>query len=270
MLCFPSAKINLGLSVLSKRPDAYHSIESLLYPIQLVDILEIIENQDRDEFTLSGLSLEIPIEQNIVLKTLKLLRSHYSFPKVKIHLHKQIPSGAGLGGGSSDAAHTLLTINKLFQLAISRKKLKDLASQIGSDCPFFIDSAPQYASSRGEILEPFELNLKPLKLLLIIPDFSISTEFAYSKIKIEKHIVLPKDALNQPIKKWRQLLKNDFEISIFAKFPELNHLKENLYLEGAIYASMSGSGSAIYGLFSDEIVVDLPINYQQFWLDFPA
>lgn len=270
MLCFPSAKINLGLSVLDKRPDAYHAIESLLFPIQLFDILEIIESKKGDEFTLSGLSLEIPSEQNSVLKTLKLLRVHYDFPNVKIHLHKQIPYGAGLGGGSSDAAHTLLVINKLFQLAISREKLKELASKIGSDCPFFMDSTPQYATGRGEILELFDLKLMPLKLLLIVPDFSVSTQYAYSKIQPKIPNILPRAAVNQPIEKWKRFLKNDFEIPIFAKFPELHQLKEKLYLEGAIYVSMSGSGSAIYGLFSKEIEIDLSESYKKYWIDFPT
>lgn len=269
MICFPYAKINLGLSVLNKRSDGFHNIESLLHSIKLFDILEIIKSHDEDKFTLTGFPLDISPEQNIVWKAIQLLRSHYDFPKVKIHLHKQIPSGAGLGGGSSDAVHSILAINRVFNLGINQEILSDLALEIGSDCPFFVNSRPQYASGRGEILEPFELDLKPLKLLLIIPDFSVSTEFAYSKIEIEKHNILPKHALNQPIEKWKQFLKNDFENVFFKEYHVMAHLKEQMYQDGALYASLSGSGSALYGLFPQEIEFDLPDNYIFYWLNFP-
>ena len=273
MLWFPFAKINLGLAVISKFPDGYHAIESLLYPIKLYDILEIIESPDNDikedEITISGLSLDSPANENLVWKSLQLMRKHFGFPKVKIHLHKQIPSGAGLGGGSSDAAHTLSGINQLFKLNCGNVKLKEFAFEIGSDCPFFLNQNAQYAQGRGELLESYYLKLKPKKLLLIIPDFSISTQKAYGKIVAKTPKILPIKALESTIEKWKYSLINDFEKVIFEEFPMLADLKEKLYQNGAIYTSLSGSGSALYGLFSKEISIDLPKNYLSYWLNFP-
>jgi len=273
MLWFPHAKINLGLAVLNKRKDGFHSIESLLHPIKLFDILEIIENQNsdnlEDELFLSGLSLDISTEENLVWKALQLLRKRFDFPSVKIHLHKQIPSGSGLGGGSSDAAHTLFAINQLFNLQISKNRLAELASEIGSDCPFFNENKSQYVKGRGELLESFELNQKPLKLFLVIPDFSVSTQRVYSKIKPKPNQKPPIEILKQPIKNWKTDLKNDFEEVVFKDFPLLSELKEELYRRAALYVSMSGSGSGIYALFSDEIKIQLPENYTSYWMNFP-
>ncbi|RLD38935.1 MAG: 4-(cytidine 5'-diphospho)-2-C-methyl-D-erythritol kinase [Bacteroidetes bacterium] len=270
MLWFPYAKINLGLAILNQRIDGYHNIESLLSPIKLYDILEIIENpnQNKDELKLTGFPLDISIEDNLVWKSVLILRKHYTFPSIKIHLHKQIPSGAGLGGGSSDAAHTLLAINRLFHLNINRNALIKLALEIGSDCPFFLIQKTQYAKGRGELLKPFKLNLNPLKLLLIIPDISISTKNTYDKATIKTHYNLPKDVLKKPIENWKQLLKNDFENIIFTDFPLLAEIKEKLYQKGAIYVSLSGSGSGIYAFFSEKIVIKLPEHYRYYWLIF--
>ncbi|MDA3905435.1 MAG: 4-(cytidine 5'-diphospho)-2-C-methyl-D-erythritol kinase [Bacteroidales bacterium] len=273
MLWFPYAKINLGLAVLNKRSDGFHNIESLLHPIKLFDILEIIEcdsDSYQDELSITGLSLDIHTKENLVWKSLELLRSYFDFPFIKIHLHKQIPIGAGLGGGSSDAAHTLLGINQLFQLNISDSTLVELASQIGSDCSFFINPYPQYAKGRGEILESLKINLNALKLLLVIPEFTISTKIAYKKIKTQTHRFMPIETLVQPINNWKSYLTNDFEEIIFDEFPILSDLKEKIYLNGAIYASLSGSGSVIYALFSEKIEIELPENYKHYWMDFTA
>ena len=267
MLWFPFAKINLGLTVVNKRSDGFHNIESLLSPIKLYDILEIIE-AEKDELFLSGLSLDIRPEENLAWKALLLLRKEFDFPFVKIHLHKQIPAGSGLGGGSSDAAHILLAINQLFKLNIDRNTLGKLASEIGSDCLFFLNKKTQYVKGKGEILEPFEQNLESLKLLLIIPDFSVSTQNAYAKIKAKSPILLPQEALQKPIKEWKRFLKNDFEKVVFNISPLLSEVKEMLYQKGAIYASLSGSGSAIFGLFFDEVSLELPEGYQSHWLDY--
>ena len=269
MLWFPFAKINLGLAVLNKRADGFHAIESLMHPIKLYDILEIIENpnKDQDELMLSGLPLEIPPEKNLVWKALKLLRKQYNFPALKIQLHKQIPSGAGLGGGSSDAAHTLLGINQLFKLNIDKNTLGKLASEIGSDCPFFLKQKTQYAKGRGELLKDFKLNLKPQKLVLIIPEFSISTQTAYGKIVAESPKISPEEVLKKPIEEWKHLLKNDFEKSTFDEFPILSDVKEMLYKKGAIYASLSGSGSALFGLFQEEIELKLYPKMKMYWLN---
>jgi 4-diphosphocytidyl-2-C-methyl-D-erythritol kinase len=270
MLCFPFAKINLGLSVLKKRTDNFHNIESLLVPIKLYDILEIIENPEEknDELMLSGIPLDCSPKKNLVWKVLQELRKSYDFPCLKIHLHKQIPVGSGLGGGSSDAAHALLAINQLFKLNIDKNTLEKLASKIGSDCPFFLNEKAQYVKGKGEIVDPFELKLHSTKLLLIIPDFSVSTSNAYAKIKVNPSLLSPKEALQKPIKEWKKHLKNDFENPIFNDFPLLKEVKERLYKNGAIYASLSGSGSALFGLFSDKVSLELPNDYQSHWLDF--
>lgn len=269
MLYFPFAKINLGLSVLSKRTDGFHAIESLLYPIKLHDILEIIENpsNDQDELILSGLPLDVPPEKNLVWKALQLLRKQYDFPPLKIQLHKQIPSGAGLGGGSSDAAYTLLAINQLFKLNISQSTLEKLASEIGSDCPFFLKQKAQYAKGRGELLEDFELKPQPQKLVLVIPEFSISTQTAYGKIVAETPQISPEEALKKPIEEWKHLLKNDFEKTTFGEFPILSDVKDMLYKKGAVYASLSGSGSAMFGLFQEEVELELFPKMKMYWLN---
>ncbi len=267
MLWFPYAKINLGLAVLNKGSDGFHNIESLFYPIHLFDILEIIESE-RDELLLTGLPLNITSDENLVWKVLQLLRKNYDFPTVKIHLHKQIPSGAGLGGGSSDAIHTLIGINNLFQLDINKGTMMKMALEIGSDCPFFLSQKAQYIKGKGEQLEDIELIMNPLKLILIVPDFTISTGWAYSKIEPKLPHILPKDALKQPIENWKNNLKNDFEKVVFAEFPVLADLKEKLYQSGAIYSSLSGSGSAMYGLFNEEIKIEIPKNFHYYWLKF--
>ncbi|MBN1650561.1 MAG: 4-(cytidine 5'-diphospho)-2-C-methyl-D-erythritol kinase [Bacteroidales bacterium] len=271
MLCFPFAKINLGLAVLNKRSDGFHSIESLLYPIQMYDILEIIEDKTSrvDEFSVSGLALDIAREDNLVWKALLFMRRHFDFPALKIHLHKQIPSASGLGGGSSDAAFTLKAINQLFQFAVDESTLKTYAAELGSDCPFFIHSFAQYARGRGELLEPFELKISSLKLLLIIPDFSVSTQEAYAKIKSNKKQTSPKEILNQPIENWKKHLKNDFEAVVFNDFPSLGAWKKELYRKGAIFVSLSGSGSAMFALFEKQIDLKPAGNYRFYWMNFP-
>ncbi len=266
MLWFPKAKINLGLSVLNRRSDGYHAIETLLYPIPFSDILEIIPSPSsrnaKDKMSFSGLVLDIPLGENLVLKSLQLLRKHYVFPSVKIHLHKQIPFGAGLGGGSSDAASTLMGINRLFDLKIDPEELKELALTLGSDCPFFLKSIPQFARGRGELLEDFEWRHKAFYLYLFIPDFRISTQEAYQDIEIGKEPLSLEEALQKPIELWRELLVNDFEKTVFRKFPHLAVFKKQLYHAGADYVSLSGSGSAIYALFSKKTQFKIPANFK--------
>jgi 4-diphosphocytidyl-2-C-methyl-D-erythritol kinase len=264
MLWFPKAKINIGLSVLNRRSDAYHAIETLLYPIPFHDMLEIISSSSassEDEMSSSGLKLDIPFDENLVWKSLQLLRKHYDFPSVKIHLHKQIPFGAGLGGGSSDAASTLMGLNRLFDLKIHTQELKELALTIGSDCPFFINPFPQLARGRGELLTPFEWKHKALFLVLFIPEFRISTREAYRNIEISDEYTAIEEILQKPIELWRELLVNDFEKTVFRKFPLLAELKTQLYQAGAEYASLSGSGSAIYALFSEKPKLKIPGNF---------
>ena len=247
MILFPSAKINIGLNILSKREDGYHNISSFFYPVSsCVDILEITEQED---FSFESSGIEIPKGENLCEKAFYLLRKDFPFSNVHIHLHKQIPIGAGLGGGSADASFTLKGLNKLFELEISSKKLEEYVLQLGADCPFFIDNTPKYMEGIGEKMTSIDLNLSRFEIRLINPKIHISTAAAYRGItpQIPKTNLL--DLINQPMENWKREIKNDFEESIFEKHSKLQSIKQQLYKDGAIYASMSGSGSTLYGFF---------------------
>ena len=245
MLFFPNAKINIGLNITSKRSDNYHNLESVFYPIDWRDILEIIPS-DKMVFETSGIS--IPGKTNLCLRAYEILNKKYSIPPVFIHLHKNIPVGAGLGGGSSNAAFTLLGLNIIFDLGINKSELKKLAVQLGADCPFFIDNTPSYAIGMGEILKPVKINLYNHHLLVVKPNIFISTEKAFNYIIPKKPKFSLLNEINKPIEKWN--IKNDFENHTFTKNPELLEIKRSLIKAGAKYTSMSGSGSSIYGIFS--------------------
>lgn len=253
MLRFPYSKINLGLRVLRKRSDAFHDIETIMYPIGLSDALEIIKSPD-DIFRWQTSGIDIPGEDahNLCVKAFKLIQDSYHIPDVKMHLHKNIPMGAGLGGGSSDAAFTLRMLNEYFGLGIESGKLKLLAAKLGSDCPFFIDNLVSLASGRGESLEPISLSLKDYFLLIVKPDIHITTAEAYANLNIKEHKQGLLDIIRQPISTWKESLYNDFESYVFNKHPEVAKLKSLLYEQGAIYASLTGSGSAIYGIFAED------------------
>ena len=248
MIVYPNAKINLGLNILCKRDDRYHEISSIFYPVkQCVDVLEIIKSETF-EFTKSG--VEIPNGENLCEKAWKLLYTDFGIGNVKVHLHKQIAIGAGLGGGSSDASFTLKSLNELFDLNLNNKELEKYALRLGADCPFFIDNTPKLVEGIGEKMTSIDLDLSEYNIRLINPEIHISTKEAYSEVvpkipekSIEKLIKLD-------LKEWKVELKNDFEDSIFAKHPQLEKIKEDLYNEGAVYASMSGTGSAFYSLNS--------------------
>lgn len=267
MILFPHAKINLGLNILTKRSDSYHNIESLFLPINLVDLLEFKES-NADRFTLSGLPLEGSFANNLVWKMVEQIRAQFAIPPLEIHLHKQIPFGAGLGGGSSDAAFMLRGINNYFRLNLNEEQLLKNALNIGSDCPFFLKSIAQFAQGRGEELSVFQNPIKDLKLLLITPNFSVSTPKAYADIKLNTEARDLKSTLKKPIQQWKKELKNDFEVSVFKEFPILDRLKKELYKAGAIYVSLSGSGSALYGLFTEQKPIDLKTKMPVYWLDF--
>lgn len=264
MLYFPNAKINIGLNILSKRQDGYHEIESVFYPIQLKDVLEIIPSNSF-EFSYSGVD---NIEgTNLCEKAYDLLQKDYNFSPVKCHLHKIIPIGAGLGGGSADASFMLIALNNFFKLNISDTKLKEYALQIGSDCPFFIDNKPKYVTGRGENLVDIDLSLKGYHLVIINPNIHISTKEAYSGLFInhQKDVFLKETLLKSRIQDWKNLVKNDFEKSIFKNYPEIEAIKEKLYSKGAFYSSMSGTGSTVFGLFMTEVNLDeFPSNYFTF------
>lgn len=260
MVVFPNAKINLGLNILKKRSDGYHELETCFYPVPWKEALEIIPSS-KTEVTISG--IEIPEDgDNIILKAYHLLQSFYELPNVKIHLHKAIPIGAGLGGGSADASFTLFLLNHLFSLELSDDQLISFASQLGADCAFFIKNKPMLASGIGEILTEATIALTGKYILLIYPNVHISTKEAYSNITPQSPNLRIKDIFNEfEPTDWKEYLKNDFEKSLFAKYPILNQLKTELYNSGAFYASMSGSGSCMYGLFDKEPKFDFPLDY---------
>lgn len=252
MVAFPHCKINLGLHVISKRDDGYHNIETCFYPVPWTDILEIIPAKEF-AFTCSGSVIPGKEEENLCIKAYRLLQSHYNLDPVKIHLHKVLPTGAGLGGGSSDAAFTFRLLNTIFDLKLTNNQLRDFASQIGSDCPFFIEDKPMLGSGRGELLSEITLTLKGYYLVLIKPDIHVSTADAYAGVIPQFPVHHLSMILNYPIKEWKDILLNDFEKSVFQKYPAIESIKKDLYDQGALYASMSGSGSSVFGIFQSRI-----------------
>lgn len=247
---YPNAKINIGLNIVRKRPDGYHDIESLFCPIPLLDELRI-ERSESFSFKLSGIELDGNLSDNLVVKAYRLMDQQFHLPPVAIRLEKKIPVGAGLGGGSSDAAFMLRGLNELFNLNCDDLYLAQMAAQLGSDCPFFIYNRPMMATGRGEILKPYELALGDVWILLVKPAVFVSTAQAYRGVVPSVPSESLEKVLQNNISDWRSLLKNDFEENIFPLFPEIAAIKEQLYHMGSIYASMSGSGSAVYGLFRE-------------------
>ncbi len=252
MLAFPPAKINLGLNVISKREDGYHTINTCFYPIGWTDVLEIVKG-DEFRFTQSGLNVDIPGADNLCVKAYKLLATTYTLGPVQMHLHKVIPAGAGLGGGSADAAFTLKMLNDIFDLKLNNQILMQYASVLGSDCAFFVDGQPALGKGRGDELSPFKISLKDKFIVVVKPEIHISTAEAYAGLAPKYPEVLLEDVLSLSIANWKEKLKNDFELSIFEKYPEIKKIKEHLYANGAIYASLSGSGAAVYGIFDKEV-----------------
>lgn len=266
MILFPNAKINLGLHVLSKREDNYHNLETLMLPIELCDILEFLPStEDKTNFQLSGIAVSGIPEENLVYKAFQLLKDRYKLPEMNIHLHKIIPPGAGLGGGSSDAAFMLKGLNSMFDLKLSVGELLHFANSLGSDCSFFIENDPALATGKGEELRHSINYIKNYKLLLFFPGFPVSTAEAYKTVIPNADREGLSYILEKDISNWKGLLKNDFEISVFEKYPSLASLKQKLYQNGAIYASLSGSGSAIYGLFEKSFITPRELRENLIW-----
>ncbi len=259
MICFPNAKINLGLNIVSKRSDGYHNIETIFYPIPIKDALEVVSTEVHS-FNQTGIVIDTPSEKNLVMKALNILEKKYTFPPLAVYLHKSIPFGAGLGGGSSDAANMLCLVNDYCQLKISDNELEELASSIGADCPFFIQNKPVFASGTGNIFESVNLSLSGYYLCLVKPEISVSTAEAYSMVKPHTPSISLKEIITKPITEWKEIMQNDFEASVFAKFPVIGSIKESLYREGAVYASMSGSGSSVFGLFEQPVELEEKFN----------
>lgn len=260
MILFPSAKINLGLRIIGKRNDGYHNIESFFYPIPLNDVIEF---KKAPKFKLSLFGRHIPgkLSENILVKTWELMHMHYSIPPVEISLLKNIPPGSGLGGGSSDAVFFMKGLNNYFQLNITEKELSKLAIQLGSDCPFFVQNIPALVTGRGEIVQPVKLNLSGLYMILIIPEISLSTRDIFSKITQNTANTSIQEIIRMPVKSWHKLLTNDFEEVVFGNYPVLSKIKNKLISHGAIVASMTGTGSAVYGLFEAKPKTDPMYKY---------
>ena len=274
MLVFPTCKINLGLRVPSKRQDGYHNIETIFYPIQLTDALEVIRQPESVNqpvsFSFSGLPISGKEEDNLCIKAYSLLKENYpDLPPIAAHLHKIIPMGAGLGGGSSDGAFMLRLLNQLFSLNLSDEKLCEYALKLGSDCPFFVYNRPCYAEGRGELLEPVSLSLDGYKIAMVYPALHVSTAMAFSELNrnttpIEYSNSL-KDIIRLPVTEWKDKLVNEFEIPVMKQFPEIAEIKSTLYEAGAFYASMTGSGSTVYALFDESIKPELKLPDSYFF-----
>lgn len=264
MIAFPNAKINIGLQILGKRPDGYHNLETVFYPVNIVDVLEIIEARETS-LNLSGIALPEGGD-NLCLKAYRLLRQDFNLPDFEIHLHKGIPAGGGLGGGSSDAAFLIKLINDYCGLKLSIETMQRYAARLGADCAFFVENSPQFAEGIGDRLRPVALDLSAYKLVVVTPPVFVSTARAFSGVQprmegcqLEKHIA-------GSIQAWKDHIVNDFEGSVFPEFPQIRQIKQELYAQGAIYAAMSGSGSSVFGIFEKATrLAELEKNNQVFY-----
>ncbi len=252
MVSFPPCKINLGLSILRKREDGFHDIETCFYPVPFTDVVEIIP-ASAFGFSASGLDIGGKESDNLCVKAYTLMQERHDLPPVRIHLHKIIPMGAGLGGGSSDAAHCIRLLDRVFDLQLSPKMMQDYAALLGSDCAFFIGDAPMLGTGRGEVLHPVDLTLKGYYLVLSNPGIHVSTAAAYAGVVPSEPPERVREIVSRPPEEWKIKLKNDFESSVFTNYPELLRIKENFYAAGAVYAAMSGSGATVFGLFEKEV-----------------
>ncbi|GAB2547071.1 4-(cytidine 5'-diphospho)-2-C-methyl-D-erythritol kinase [Rufibacter soli] len=258
MIQFPNAKINLGLQLVEKRPDGFHNLVSCFYPVQWTDALEILPAVGESTFTLSGLPVPGEPMANLCWKAYQLLQKDFGLPPIQMHLHKVIPMGAGLGGGSSDASCTLKLLNSLFDLGLSSEQLESYARQLGSDCAFFVQNKPVLAVEKGDVFEPISVDLSGWHIVLVYPNLAISTAEAYAGVLPRFPENSLKTLLAKDLSTWKDTVVNDFEASLFPKYPLLPEIKQQLYGMGAEYASMSGSGSTMYGLFKTAPAQPLP------------
>lgn len=263
MIFFPNAKINIGLNVVSLRPDGFRNLESCFYPVRWTDALEMVP-AEKLSFSLSGIPVPGDSETNLCLKAYQLLQKDYPIPPVSMHLYKHIPIGAGLGGGSADAAFALRLLNEMFALHLGPEQLEDYARRLGSDCAFFIRNKPVFATGRGDVFQPISLNLKGYKCLLVYPDLHITTAEAYGLVHVRQPETPLFDLLQQDIRTWKDRVHNDFETALFSRYSELAAIKARLYEAGALYAAMSGSGSTIFGIFEPQTTTypDFPAHYR--------
>jgi 4-diphosphocytidyl-2-C-methyl-D-erythritol kinase len=264
MIVFPNAKINLGLRIVEKRPDGFHNLQSCFYPVGWSDVLEVIP-ADTFGFSSSGLPIPGSADTNLCVRAYDLLKADFDIPPVQLHLHKIVPIGAGLGGGSADAAFTLTVLNNRFSLNMDVATLERYARRLGSDCAFFVRNTPTYCIEKGDVFESIAVDLRGYYLLLVYPNLAISTAEAYASIRPRR----PEDSLyselQAPIDTWRTTIHNDFEDSLFPKYPVLAEIKDQLYEAGAVYASMSGSGSTVYGIFNAPVIVPNQFGVYSVW-----
>ena len=270
----PNAKINIGLNITNRRPDGYHDIETVFYPVPLADHIEVSSDGEWDSYPKDSFDMTVKVRtigsqkdtssldalngsigDNLVQKALALLRQYCEVPPLKISLAKNIPVGAGLGGGSADAAFFVREVNKHLSLGLTRDQLLEIAAKLGSDCAFFIENTPKFATGRGEIMQDVPSVLEGYKIKIIKPLFNISTKEAYSRVKPQQPKTSLLEDFKRPVKEWRGLIKNDFEQFLFPLHPELQRYKDALYESGALYASMTGSGSALFGIFEEDPVL---------------
>lgn len=268
MVLFPNCKINIGLNITSKRSDGFHNLETVFYPVQWTDVLEITSSQSAvsPAIHLSGLDIQGNPAENICLKAYDLLKKDFpQLPSVDIYLHKTIPSGAGLGGGSADGAFTLKLLNAKFNLGLTEKQLIEYSLHLGSDCPFFIYNKPCFAGGRGEEIQPVSLDLSAYTIMLVNPGIHVNTGWAFSNIRPLQPVKSIRYIIEQPPATWKHEMINDFEAPVFAKYPEIAVIKQKMYEQGAVYASMSGSGSTVYGIFASDALapIEWPKHYMQ-------
>ena len=268
MISFPKAKINIGLRIIRKRADGFHDIETLFYPVGLCDALEFVVSPGKatgDELTVTGIDIKTRHDKNLVIKAVRKLRENFPVPFLRIHLHKAIPSGAGLGGGSSDAACILKSINKCFDLSLSDDELRTFALELGSDCPFFINPEPSVARGRGEELTVMSPVLEGYYAVLINPGIHVSTREAYLNSKPGEHESRLEKLITDNPCEWVNTVINDFEDYVFRLYPQIGEIKRSLYRSGALYASMSGSGSTLYGIFREKPEINKKLRNHLIW-----
>jgi 4-diphosphocytidyl-2-C-methyl-D-erythritol kinase len=259
MITFPVAKINLGLNVVEKRPDGYHNLQTVFYPVPIMDALEIVPMSDGFpsdvdcDLKVTNITIEGDEQRNLVVRAYQLLKADYpELPRVHAHLWKGIPTQAGMGGGSSDCGYMIRLLNETFELGLTSEQMQQYAARLGADCAFFIESRASYAEGIGELLQPIDLDLSGWHIGVVRPDIPVPTKEAFSRIHPHYPALNCREAVMQPVETWRDTLTNDFEESVFVLHPEIGAVKEQLYKMGATYAAMSGSGSALFGLFKDE------------------
>lgn len=269
MIAFPNSKINVGLYVTEKRPDGFHNLETVFYPLPFSDVLEILPDKNAKAgnvmFSSSGLKIPGNSNDNLCVKAYRLLEEGRKLPAIKMHLHKVIPTGAGLGGGSADGAFALRMLNEIFELGISKDELTGYARKMGSDCAFFLENRPIFANEKGDHFVDIELSLKGYWLVLAKPEVHVNTAVAYALITPEKPEVSLIKLVQQPLESWRGKIKNDFEKPIIQNNPDIEHLKTVMDELGAIYTCMSGSGSAVFGIFRDEVRVKDKLGASLLW-----